>query len=78
VIVHQDTLQVGQCRYQDVLHLLARAGMAATFTQTGGMNAAFEIVLDGGHTLLVTDAGRSRSCPEGIGYRTVGFSGRRC
>ncbi len=26
------------------------------FTQTGGMNAALEVQLDSGHTLLVTDA----------------------
>lgn len=50
------TLRAGQARYQDVLNVLRTAGLDATFTQTGGMNAALEVLLDGGHTLLVTDA----------------------
>lgn len=53
---HDTTMRIGQGRYQDVLDLLAAAGMQATFTQTGGMNAALEVLLDGGHTLLITDA----------------------
>jgi len=35
---------------------LGRLGLNAAFTQTGGMNAALEIHLDGGAHLLVTDA----------------------
>ena len=53
---YQATMKIGQSRYQDVLDLLAGAGLRATFTQTGGMNAALEVLLDGGHTLLITDA----------------------
>lgn len=49
------TMTLGQAQYQVVLDLLAAAGLAGTFTQTGGMNAALEVVLDGGHTLLITD-----------------------
>ena len=55
------TMGVGQAQYQDVLDHLAAAGLGATFTQTGGMNAALEVLLDGGHTLLITDAEESLS-----------------
>lgn len=55
------TMRHGQGQYQDVLDALAAAGLPATFTQTGGMNAALEVRLDGGHTLLVTDAEDSLS-----------------
>lgn len=58
---YDTTMTIGQGRYQDALDLLAGAGLAATFTQTGGMNAALEVVLDGGHTLLITDAEDSLS-----------------
>ncbi len=50
------TMTIGASRYQDVLDVLREAGLDATFTQTGGMNAALEVMLDGGHTLLITDA----------------------
>lgn len=50
------TMEIGAARYEDVLAQLAVAGLRATFTQTGGMNAALEVLLDSGHTLLVTDA----------------------
>ncbi len=55
------TMSIGQAQYQDVLDRLAAAGFGATFTQTGGMNAALEVLLDGGHTLLITDAEDSLS-----------------
>lgn len=58
---YDTTMTIGQSRYQDVLNLLGRSGTAATFTQTGGMNAALEVMLDGGHTLLITDAEDSLS-----------------
>lgn len=61
MLAYQETLQVGADRYHDVLTVLRRAGLGATFTQTGGMNAASEVVLDGGHTLLITDAEDSLS-----------------
>ena len=50
------TMAIGQTRYQDVLECLGAAGLPATFTQTGGMCAALEVMLDSGQTLLVTDA----------------------
>lgn len=52
---YQTTMRVGQSRYQDVLDLLEAQGLGATFTQTGGMCAALEVLLDSGHTLLITD-----------------------
>lgn len=48
-------MAAGQREYQDVLDGLAEAGLDGIFTQTGGMNAALEIPLDGG-TVLVTGA----------------------
>jgi hypothetical protein len=53
---YKTTMSLGQARYQDVLDRLAAEGMAASFTQTGGMNAALQVVLDGGYFLLITDA----------------------
>lgn len=53
---YETTMTVGATRYQDVLDHLAGSGLRASFTQTGGMNAAIEIMLDGGYTVLVTDA----------------------
>lgn len=58
---YNTTMRLGQSRYQDVMDLLAGAGLGATFTQTGGMNAALEVLLDGGHALLITDAEDSLS-----------------
>ncbi|MCZ2814482.1 hypothetical protein O2W15_23880 [Modestobacter sp. VKM Ac-2979] len=46
---------MGQSQYQDVIDGLSTAGLPATFAQTGGMNAALEVLLDGGHSLLITD-----------------------
>lgn len=56
MLSYESTMAVGQAQYQDVLDLLDAAGFGATFTQSGGMNAALEVLLDGGHTLLITDA----------------------
>lgn len=53
---YDTTMALGQARYQDVLDHLREAGLFGTFTQTGGMCAALEVLLDGGHTLLITDA----------------------
>jgi ABC-type Fe3+ transport system substrate-binding protein len=55
MLTFEETMAVGQAEYQDVLDALAAVGLPASFTQTGGMNAAIEVVLDGGHALLVTD-----------------------
>jgi hypothetical protein len=56
VLDFETTMALGQREYQDVIDALAAAGLPASFTQTGGMNAALEVRLDSGHTLLVTDA----------------------
>ena len=61
MLTYRETLNAGASHYQDVLDVLKNAGLAATFTQTGGMNAALEVQLDGGHTLLITDAEDSLS-----------------
>ena len=53
---YDSTMRAGAARYQDVLDALRVAGLPATFTQTGGMNAAIKAHLDGGAYLLVTDA----------------------
>lgn len=65
VLTYSATLAAGADRYRDVLDVLGEAGLDAAFTQTGGMNAALEVQLDGGHTLLVTDAEDSLSWDRG-------------
>ncbi len=55
------TMALGRAQYQDVIDALTAAGLPTSFTQTGGMNAALEVRLDGGHALLVTDAEDSLS-----------------
>lgn len=61
MLSYDQTMAIGADRYRDVLDRLSAAGFGATFTQTGGMNAALEVLLDGGHTLLITDAEDSLS-----------------
>lgn len=53
---YDTTMRIGQAEHQDVLNLLESAGLGGMFTQTGGTNAALEVTLDGGYTLLITDA----------------------
>lgn len=55
MLSYEQTMSMGTERYRDVLEHLSDAGFGATFTQTGGMNAALEVLLDGGHALLITD-----------------------
>lgn len=55
MLSYEQTMALGQERYQDVIDGLSAAGLPASFTQTGGMNAALEVLLDGGHSLLITD-----------------------
>ena len=62
---HDTTMAAGQAHYRDVLDELAAAGLDGVFTQTGGMCAAIEVLLDGGHTLLVTDAEDALSWDRG-------------
>ncbi len=61
MLTFDETMALGQAEYQDVLDALAAAGLRASFTQTGGMNAALEVLLDGGYSLLITDAEDSLS-----------------
>lgn len=55
-MTYEETMRAGEAEYADVLGLLRAAGFPARFTQTGGMCAAIESVLEAGHRLLVTDA----------------------
>lgn len=54
-------MRAGQAQYQDVIDALTAAGYPATFTQTGGMNAALEVMLEGGWALLITDSDEALS-----------------
>lgn len=73
MLSYETTMAIGRAHYQDVLDALAAAGLSAIFTQTGGMCAALEVLLEGGQTLLVTDAedslawDRSVHCGWGVG-----------
>ena len=53
---YDTTMRIGAARYQDVLDALDAAGLPGCFIQTGGMNAALQVTLEGGQTLLITDA----------------------
>jgi hypothetical protein len=53
---YEDTMRYGAAQYADVIQELWQAGFKASFTQTGGMCAALVVHLDGGATLLITDA----------------------
>jgi len=55
VLTYEETMRHGAAEYADAVAALRAAGFPARFTQTGGMNAAIESVLDGGGRLLVTD-----------------------
>ncbi len=57
--IYEETRRWGAAQYADVLQVLWGAGFKAAFTQTGGMCAAIEVRLEGGATLLVTDADES-------------------
>jgi len=46
---YENTMQVGQARYQDVLDALRAAGLPGVFIKTGGMCAALQVMLDSGH-----------------------------
>jgi hypothetical protein len=52
---HEQTMAWGAEQYRDVLDELAAGGLHGEFVQTGGMCAAIEVMLDGGHYLLFTD-----------------------
>lgn len=56
MLTYEQTMALGQAEYQDVLDELTEAGLPATFIQTGGMNAALEVRLDGGWMVLITEA----------------------
>ena len=52
---YEETMQYGEAEYRDVIDALRERGLIFSFTQTGGMTAALEAVLDGGASILVTD-----------------------
>jgi hypothetical protein len=56
-VTHEETISFGQAEYQDVIDLLAAQGLSADFIQTGGMNAALLVLLEGGRSLLITRLG---------------------
>jgi hypothetical protein len=53
---YEETMQYGESEYRDVIDALRERGLIFRFTQTGGMTAALEAVLDGGASMLITDA----------------------
>ena len=55
-MTYEQSMRWGAAQYADVLQALWSAGFPASFTQTGGMCAAIEVRLEGGPTLLITDA----------------------
>lgn len=61
MLTYEETMAHGRAQYQDVLDALAGEGLPTEFIQTGGMNAALQVSLDGGWSLLVTDAEDSLS-----------------
>lgn len=52
---YEDTMRHGAAEYADAVDALRAAGLPAEFTQTGGMNAAIEALLEGGRRLVVAD-----------------------
>ena len=61
MLTYEQTMALGRSQYEDAIDELTAAGLPTSFTQTGGMNAALEVRLDGGFALLVTDAEDSLS-----------------
>ncbi len=61
MLSYEETMQAGASQYREVLDALDRVGLPAAFTQTGGMCAAIEVLLETGRTLLITDAQDSLS-----------------
>lgn len=45
----------GALEYYDIINHLDAEGLPTTFIQTGGMNAALQVQLDGAYVLLITD-----------------------
>lgn len=57
----EEAREFGAAQYKDVIGRLTAEGLPCHFTQTGGMNAALEVTLEGGRVLLITDAEDSLS-----------------
>lgn len=58
---YEALMAIGTAEYADILLELEAAGLPCQFTQTGGMNAAIEVQLKTGQTLLITDSEDSLS-----------------
>ena len=75
MLTYDVTMQIGAARYRDVLDALAAAGLPGEFIQTGGMNAALLVHLDGGQVLLITDTDDAlpwdRARPGRLGRRPL-------
>ena len=61
MLSYEETMEVGRAESADVIQELTANGLPTEFTQTGGMNAALEVRLDGGYSILVTEADDSLS-----------------
>ena len=61
MLTYDETMRLGADNYSEPITALRHAGWQVEFTQTGGMNAAILIVLEGGCSLLITDAEDSLS-----------------
>lgn len=53
---YEAAMAAGALEYQDIIDRLNAEGLPTVFTQTGGMNAALEVQLGTGSTLLITNA----------------------
>src|SRR4051794_18673327 len=56
MLTYDETMAIGREQYADVIEDLTKSGLPTEFTQTGGMNAGLEVRLDGGYSILVTEA----------------------
>lgn len=54
---YEEAVKFRAAQYQDVIERLAAEALPCHFTQTGGMNAALEVTLDGERVLIITDDG---------------------
>ena len=74
MLTYDETMRLGAQNYAEPINALRQDGWQVEFTQTGGMNAAIQITLEGGSYLLITDADDSLSWYRedqqgwGVGY----------
>ncbi len=56
MLSYEETMALGRSQYADIIDDLHQMGLPAEFMQTGGMNAALEVRLEGGYSILVTES----------------------